>query len=66
MSEANKNPAGPESLEEELVAYLDGELDGKSCQRVEQRLAEDALKLQAAWTYFEAGRTEGHRVVERA
>ena len=29
------------SLEEQLVAYLDGELDGESCRRIEQLLAID-------------------------
>lgn len=41
--------------EEELVAYLDGELDDEACQRVEQRLADDPAyrqelqRLQRAW-----------------
>ena len=29
------------SLEEQLVAYLDGELDGESCRRIEELLAVD-------------------------
>ncbi len=41
MSEANKNPAGPESLEEELVAYLDGELNVARRRDIERLLAED-------------------------
>ncbi len=45
--------------EEELVAYLDGELDAEACQRVEQRLADDPQsrlelqRLQRTWDYLD-------------
>ena len=41
MTDQNHGVTEADLVREELVAYLDGELDGKSCQRVEQRLAED-------------------------
>jgi anti-sigma factor RsiW len=43
------------SIDEELVAYLDGELDAQAAAQVERRLAEDAgyrsrlAQLQRAW-----------------
>ena len=41
------HPATPsEQLDEELVAYLDGQLDAEAARRVEHRLAADG-----AWTY---------------
>lgn len=52
------NPAEPTTrltAEEELVAYLDGELDSSSTARVERRLAEDETyrqqlqQLQQSW-----------------
>jgi anti-sigma factor RsiW len=44
-----------DSIDEELVAYLDGELDPQAAARVERRLADDAsyrarlAQLQRAW-----------------
>ena len=51
-SEPESNPAG---AEEELNAYLDGELDADACCRVEERLASDSSyrtqyeRLKKAW-----------------
>ena len=45
----------PPTLDEELVAYLDGELDAEAGRRLEQRLADDATArsalrgLQVSW-----------------
>ncbi len=50
-----ENPAIDEAIQEELVAYLDGELDTEASNRVERRLADDVeyrlqlQKLQQAW-----------------
>jgi anti-sigma factor RsiW len=47
-------------IREELVAYLDGELDGEDSLRVERRLAEDAAyrqalqELEKAWDLLDA------------
>ncbi len=39
----SQEPVNAESsIEEQLVAYLDGELDGESCRRIEELLAVDA------------------------
>ena len=44
---------------EELVAYLDGELDDAACERVEQRMASDPAyrlelqRLQRTWDYLD-------------
>jgi anti-sigma factor RsiW len=49
------NAQGQETMVEELVAYLDGELDMDSNRRVERRLAQDAVfrrqlrELQQSW-----------------
>ena len=54
MSEANTYPANDDAYEQ-LVAYLDGELDAESSRQLETRLAEDASyrrelqQLQRAW-----------------
>jgi len=51
--------AEPGSLEEQLVAYLDGELDEGQTARVEQRLAADPkvreslLRLDRTWSLLE-------------
>ena len=51
----NDPNADPPPLEEELVAYLDGELDQEATRRVEQRLAADPdvretlRQLQQTW-----------------
>ena len=50
---------GP-TIEDELNAYLDGELEGETCCRVEERLATDAAyraeyeRLRAAWTMLDS------------
>ena len=41
MTDQNHGVTEADLVREELVAYLDGELDGESRQRVEQRLAEN-------------------------
>jgi anti-sigma factor RsiW len=53
---ANIDPAGdPQALEEQLVAYLDGELDDASSRRIEELLASDPNvrdtleKLEGTW-----------------
>jgi anti-sigma factor RsiW len=51
----NPQPTHDSSTREELVAYLDGELDAAARQSVEERLARDAeyrshlQSLQQAW-----------------
>lgn len=51
----SESPDARERLAEELVAYLDGELDGKASQDVERRLAaseecrRELRQLQRAW-----------------
>jgi len=46
-------------LTEQLVAYLDGELDAEQCRRIEQRLAEDdglrrrLQSLERAWEWLD-------------
>src|SRR6187399_1624604 len=48
-------PSAQHELEEELTAYLDGELDAAGVRRVEERLARDAAyhgqlqKLERTW-----------------
>jgi anti-sigma factor RsiW len=55
MTDQNVSIAEASSIDEELVAYLDGELDAAEAARVERRLAEDAsyrarlAQLQKAW-----------------
>jgi anti-sigma factor RsiW len=55
MSNDNPSLAEPNSIDEEIVAYLDGELDTEAIARVERRLAEDSAyrsrlsQLQHAW-----------------
>jgi hypothetical protein len=56
MNEVNLTPSEFSPLdEEELVAYLDGELDDAACERVERRLAADAeyrrelRRLERTW-----------------
>lgn len=50
-----ETPLLADSIDEELVAYLDGELDAEGAARVERRLADDAsyrarlAQLQRAW-----------------
>lgn len=55
MSNDNPSLAEPNTIDEEIVAYLDGELDTEAMARVERRLTEDAAyrarlsQLQHAW-----------------
>jgi anti-sigma factor RsiW len=55
MNENENNVADLSAVDEELVAYLDGELDPSGAARVERRLADDAAyrsrlaQLQRAW-----------------
>jgi anti-sigma factor RsiW len=55
MTDQNVSIADASSIDEELVAYLDGELDATDAARVERRLSEDAsyrarlTQLQKAW-----------------
>jgi anti-sigma factor RsiW len=59
MPESNTKLDEQERLAEELVAYLDGELDAESSRRVEQRLARDPAvlkelnRLERAWQMLE-------------
>jgi anti-sigma-K factor RskA len=55
MNELENTPAAAATIDEELVAYLDGELDAAGASRIERRLADDAAyrsrlaQLQRAW-----------------
>lgn len=55
MNELQNTLATAATIDEELVAYLDGELDASGAARVERRLADDATyrarlaQLQRAW-----------------
>ena len=55
MNENENNVADLSAVDEELVAYLDGELDASGATRVERRLADDPeyrqrlTDLQRAW-----------------
>lgn len=55
MSESQNTLATVATIDEELVAYLDGELDATGAARIERRLADDAAyrsrlaQLQRAW-----------------
>ena len=55
MSESQNTLATVATIDEELVAYLDGELDASGAARIERRLADDAgyrarlAQLQRAW-----------------
>jgi anti-sigma factor RsiW len=64
LSGANEQST-EEALDEQIVAYLDGELDREAATQVERRLAEDPAyrarltKLQQAWDLLDnLGRTE--------
>jgi anti-sigma factor RsiW len=66
MSTNNPSVAEPSTIDEEIVAYLDGELDTEAIARVERRLTEDATyrarlgQLQHAWDLLDnLRRTEG-------
>jgi predicted anti-sigma-YlaC factor YlaD len=55
MSDSQNTLAAAATIDEELVAYLDGELDATGAARIERRLADDAAyrarlaQLQRAW-----------------
>jgi anti-sigma-K factor RskA len=55
MNESQNTLATVATIDEELVAYLDGELDASGAARIERRLADDAAyrarlaQLQRAW-----------------
>jgi hypothetical protein len=55
MNRPDEGKPGGESIDEQLVAYLDGELDAEAQQQIERQLSEDAWSrdrvrhLQQAW-----------------
>jgi anti-sigma factor RsiW len=55
MSDNHSSLTEPSTIDDEIVAYLDGELDTQAIARVERRLSEDATyrarlgQLQHAW-----------------
>jgi len=55
MSDNHSSLSEPTTIDDEIVAYLDGELDTEAIARVERRLSEDASyrarlgQLQHAW-----------------
>ena len=55
MNDLQNTPATTATIDEELVAYLDGELDASGAARIERRLADDAAyrarlaQLERAW-----------------
>jgi anti-sigma factor RsiW len=65
MTDENRTTMAEESMDEEIVAYLDGELDREAAIAVERRLADDPAyrarlaRLQQAWDLLDRlGRTE--------
>jgi anti-sigma factor RsiW len=56
---AEQHPTEAEQLQEELTAYLDGELDANEVRRVEERLARDAVyraelqRLERTWNLLD-------------
>jgi anti-sigma factor RsiW len=67
MNELENTPAVAATIDEELVAYLDGELDASGAARIERRLADDAAyrarlaQLQRAWDMLDTlQRSEAH------
>jgi anti-sigma-K factor RskA len=67
MNELENTPAVAATIDEELVAYLDGELDASGAARIERRLADDAAyrarlaQLQRAWDMLDKlQRSEAH------
>src|SRR5687768_14556676 len=60
MNEPQNTLATPATIDEELVAYLDGELDASGAARVERRLADDATyrarlaQLERAWDMLDS------------
>lgn len=65
MNEQNQLTAQDGDIDEQLVAYLDGELDAEEAARIERRLADDPhfrarlVQLQRAWDMLDTlDRTE--------
>jgi anti-sigma factor RsiW len=60
MTDDNLAVAEVNTIDEELVAYMDGELDRSAAERVERKLAEDAAyrarltQLQRAWDLLDS------------
>jgi anti-sigma factor RsiW len=60
MTDPHKSTISAEAVQEELVAYLDGELDAAARARVEERLATDEayrlqlVRLEQAWDLLDA------------
>jgi anti-sigma factor RsiW len=65
MTDENRTLTPDEAMDEEIVAYLDGELDREAALAIERRLAEEPAyrarltRLQQAWALLDnLGRTE--------
>jgi anti-sigma factor RsiW len=65
MTDENRTLTPDEAMDEEIVAYLDGELDREAALAIERRLAEEPAyrarltRLQQAWDLLDnLGRTE--------
>ena len=43
MNESNMPPKDPQKIDEEITAYLDGELTGETLDKIEKRLASDSV-----------------------
>ena len=60
MNEHEESTIAQDAVQEELVAYLDGELDAAARARVEERLTEDddyrqkLARLERAWHFLDA------------
>jgi anti-sigma factor RsiW len=60
MPDPHKTTVSTDAVQEELVAYLDGELDAAARARVEQQLAADEAyrlqlaRLEQAWDFLDA------------
>ncbi len=60
MNEHEQSTIAQDAVQEELVAYLDGELDAAARARVEERLTEDEdyrqmlARLERAWHFLDA------------
>lgn len=67
MSQIENTQATAATIDEELVSYLDGELDASGAARIERRLADDSTyrarlaQLQRAWDMLDTlQRSEAH------
>jgi anti-sigma factor RsiW len=65
MTDDDRTLSAEEAIDEQIVAYLDGELDRETATRVERQLADDPsyrarlARLQQAWDMLDTlGRTE--------